>query len=200
MRVTLGWDNHTRGGQESRARRRARRFLKRFGLAREGSAAIEFAVVALPFFTLLFGVFETTMVFFVSSTLENGMNEAARLIRTGNAQVSDMSAGEFRARICSEVQALMDCGERLVIDVRAFDGFGDVEFTETINGDGELAFTPQYDTGGPGDVVLVRTFYVWDVMTPMFSNNLSNMKNGQRLISSSSVFRNEPYAGVLDSD
>jgi Flp pilus assembly protein TadG len=200
MKLRLGWANTDKNVPESRARRKARALLRRFGLEKDGTAATEFALVALPFFTLLFGIFETTMVFFVSSTLENGMNEASRLIRTGNAQVGNMTANEFRQRICTEITALMDCGERLVIDVRAFTGFDDVEFTEVLDPGGELTLIPQFDPGGPGDVVLVRTFYVWDVMTPMFSANLSNMNGGARLISSSSVFRNEPFGSILTAD
>jgi len=45
--------------------RRIRRYLKN----KEGTAAIEFAILAIPFFMLLFAVLELAIVFFINSTL-----------------------------------------------------------------------------------------------------------------------------------
>ena len=67
---------------------RARRFLRRFGSARRGATAVEFAFVALPFLTLLFAVLELGMVFLVSTTLQNAADAAGRQIRTGELQGS----------------------------------------------------------------------------------------------------------------
>jgi len=62
--------------------RRIRRYLKN----KEGTAAIEFAILAIPFFMLLFAVLELAVVFFINSTLNHAVSEAGRQIRTGNFQ------------------------------------------------------------------------------------------------------------------
>jgi len=62
--------------------RQIRRYLKN----REGTAAIEFAILAIPFFMLLFAILELAIVFFINSTLTHSVSEASRQIRTGNFQ------------------------------------------------------------------------------------------------------------------
>src|SRR5690242_12569352 len=57
-----------------------RRRLRRDGS--KGSAAIEFAMVAPVFFLLLMGTIEAGIIFFAQSSLQNALNDAARLVRT----------------------------------------------------------------------------------------------------------------------
>jgi hypothetical protein len=52
-----------------------------------------------------------------------------------------------------------------------------------------MNFTP----GGPGDIVLVQTFYQWPVWLAPLGFNLSNMSGDSRLLMATAVFRNEPY-------
>ena len=51
-----------------------------------GTTAIEFAMVALPFVLLLFGLLSVSLYFFTTFTLENAVWQAARAIRTGQVQ------------------------------------------------------------------------------------------------------------------
>ena len=62
------------------------RSLRRFGRARRGSAAVEFAMVILPFFMLTFGLAEVAMLGFAQTSLDFAVSETARQIRTGRAQ------------------------------------------------------------------------------------------------------------------
>ncbi len=59
--------------------------LRRFGRDRRGATAIEFALIALPFFALMMAILETFLTFFASQTIETAVNRGARLIRTGQA-------------------------------------------------------------------------------------------------------------------
>ena len=43
-----------------------------------------------------------------------------------------------------------------------------------------------------GDIVLIRVFYIWNVMSPL-PVGLTNNTSSTRLIQSSIAFRNEPY-------
>ncbi len=161
-----------------------------------GSVAVEFALVSLPFFAILFALIETTLIFFASVGMEGAMEEAARLLRTGVSQSSGMTAEQFKNEICSRSPLFFDCDQNLIVDVRTFDDFGNVDFTTPLDPNGDLANDFQYNPGGAGDVVLVRAYYVWNVMTPI-GIGLENMSGGNRLLTTSAVFRNEPFGEIF---
>lgn len=162
-----------------------------------GTAALEFSLIAMPFMMLILAIIETTLVFVASSTLENGMSEVARRIKTGEVQVGEMSADGVRTILCESVSALLDCSGSLVIDVRQFDNFGTVTNDPVLDENGAFVLTPQFDPGTAGDIVLVRVFYKWPIMTPLIGDTLSNMEGGTRLLAAAAVFRNEPFGSIL---
>ena len=184
--------------------RRARRFqnlLLRFAAARRGATAIEFAIVALPFCVMLFGVIELGMVFLVSVTLQNATDNAARQIRTGQFQTSGASAkSNFKTLVCNRMAWLATpCLTKLTVAVQTFADFNAASGSNPTAG---TAWTPAaaaatcFSTGAPGDIVLVRTYYEWDVFTPLLDKSLVNMgtSSNKRLISTVATFRNEPYS------
>lgn len=179
----------------SRLTLRAQRLIRRFMAARQGSAAVEFAFVALPFLTLLFAVLELGMVFLVSTTLQNAADAAGRKIRTGELQASSGTAESFKAAICGEMTWLgSDCSDNLLIDVRTFTTFNNVEFNDPVT-DGEV--DPSKTTFQPGnaeDIVVVRVYYTWTLFTPLLNTGLKTLNGGKRLISTTVTFRNEPWA------
>lgn len=162
----------------------------------DGSAAVEFSLISIPFMALLFAMIETALVFFASVSMEGAMEDSARLIRTGIAQGGSMSAAQFKQHICDRSVLIADCEANLKVDVRTFDSFTNVTFQDPIDANGDLNLNFQYNPGQAGDIVLVRAFYVWDVISPV-GIGLENMSGGNRLLSSSAVFRNEPFGAVL---
>ena len=173
------------------------RSLRRFARAKSGTTAVEFALVAAPFFMLLMAIFETSAIYFASSTLENAVNDASRQIRTGQAQFANMTADQFRQLICNNINALLKCDSSLAVDVRSFNDFENVTFPSEVNPDGTLKNDQQFTPGGAGDVVVVRVFYQWPIITPWVAGGLSNMSGNVRLIESVTTFRNEPFGSVL---
>lgn len=157
------------------------------------STALEFGLVGLPFLIMLFAIIETTTVYFASSTLENGTLEVARRIRTGQVQANEITETQFKNELCGHIAPLLHCDARLNVDVRTFDDFNDVDFIPAIDADGNLNMAFQFNPGAAGDVVLVRAFYVWDIVTPIMGHSLSNMAGGHRLLAASAAFRNEPF-------
>ena len=79
--------------------RLARRFMRR----QDGAAAVEFALVALPFLALTFAILETALVFFAGQTLEAAAADPARLIMTGQAQTGGFDKDAFKAAVCQKV-------------------------------------------------------------------------------------------------
>ena len=161
-----------------------------------GNAAIEFALIAPVFFLLLMAIVETGMVFFAGATLENGVETAARMIRTG--QATALTQSQFRQTICNNINTFMACdASTLYIDVRAFSGFGGSSYPTALDANGNLnPNLNSYQTGTACQVVLVRAFYTWSLFTPGFAQYFANMGGTVRLITSSVAFRNEPYGST----
>ncbi|MEQ8746590.1 TadE/TadG family type IV pilus assembly protein [Pyruvatibacter sp.] len=168
--------------------------LRRFRRSSEGSSAVEFALLAMPFFGILFATLEATAVFFASVSLETGAAEASRMVRTGQVQLQGLSREDIRNTICDAM--FMGCDNRMQIDVRRFDNFSAIDFTDPLTEDGDLRTDLMFQPGNPGDIVLVRVFYVWEIATPFLGAAMSNMSSGSRLIISSAAFRNEPFGNA----
>ena len=178
----------------AQARPRARRLtLRLFRRERSGAAAVEFAIVAAPFFALLFALIEIGLVFFGSFTLENAVEQASRMIKTGQAQQQGFSESKFKEEVCDNVHALFDCMAGLKVDVRKFDDFGSVSLPPALNESGELQDNFTYDPGVGGEIVVVRVFYEWSLIANLPGAGLGNMSNGNRLMSATAAFRNEPF-------
>lgn len=168
-----------------------RRFLFRFRQAERGSAAVEFALVGIPFLMLLLAMLETGIIFFANASIDHTTAQTARLIRTGQAQSGGFDEAAFKQSMCDGLTFLPDCLTRLHLDVRTFDSFADVNFPPPIE-DGELTGNNQFQPGSAGDIVLVRAFYEWPVASPV-ATGLSTMSDGSRLLTASTAFRNEPF-------
>lgn len=179
----------------ARTARKIRALYRRFAAARRGATAVEFALIAAPFLALMFGVLELGLVFMVSTTLDNATEAAARKIRTGEFQTAGSgSASTFKTAICDNMSWLgSSCATNLNVDVRTFTAFANVSLSDPVT-DG--AFDSSKTTFVPGDgedIVVVRAYYEWNLITPMLNSGLANLGGTKRLIYSTVTFRNEPY-------
>src|SRR5262245_17215431 len=80
-----------------------------------GSAAVEFALVVVPFFMFVIGIMGMGLWFFTSSSLDYGVEAAARQIRTGSAQKTDMTVAQFRQLVCTQAGNYIDCNKTRVL-------------------------------------------------------------------------------------
>jgi Flp pilus assembly protein TadG len=169
--------------------------LKAWAADKRGVAAVEFAMIAVPFFFLIFGLLEICVIFIMSSVLEHGLNEAARGIRTGQLQSADgFDKDGFEDILCSEVFELFECKGKIQLDVKTYDSFAATGNPSPIDDEGEMNTDDfEFDPGKANDIVVVRAFYAWDLMTPVLSAPLANLSNNRRLLQSTVVFRNEPF-------
>jgi Flp pilus assembly protein TadG len=175
--------------------RHRRRLLRRYRRSQSGVTAIEFAIVAPPFFMLLMAIFEVGIMLFSEYVIEHGVGQAARMIRTGEVQLQPMSDAEFKELVCGKLATFLDCESKLHIDVRAFDDFDQVTSSPPLTADGELssdATSNSFQPGDPLQVVVVRVYYEWSLFTPGLTH-MANMSDGRRLLAAGAAFRNEPY-------
>lgn len=175
------------------ARFRPRRLAAGVAEDRSGVTAVEFALIAPPFLLLLFAIMEIGMVLFASSTLEDAVYDAGRIIRTGSLQQSGNGIEVFKPLVCEGLYGIMDCDE-LIIDVRKFDSFGGVSLPSVFDEDGDVdEDSLQFVPGGPEDIVVVRVYNDWHALTPGLGYIFGEGHADTLRLTSATVFRNEPY-------
>lgn len=186
---------------ESRLGRRSTRFVE----ARDGTVAIEVAVLLLPFVMLIFAVFELALLFLVSASLDSALHKAARQVRTGAFQQEwassslEVQEAQFETLICKQVTWLMgDCGEHLEVDVRTFGKDAWVDISDAPNPYDPNTRTfdttvTTFQAGEGTDIVLVRGWYKWPLIAPFVSQAVARLEGSVALITSTQTFRNEPY-------
>jgi Flp pilus assembly protein TadG len=174
-------------------RLRGARFLRRFGRAQDGAAAVEFALVAAPFLALLFAIIETAFVFFAGQSLEYAVAQAGRLVMTGQADAAGYDQAAFKNAVCAKVVALFDCQNKLYANVQTYTSFGAASTTPPYQ-NGQLDTTKMnYQPGNPGDIVVVSLYYQWPIYVSLISTALANQSGSNRLLIATAAFRNEPY-------
>ena len=177
--------------------RTAKPFRSRKNLAgcEGGATTVEFALVAAPFLAMLMALFQTALVFFAARVLDETVEQASRYILTGQAQQSNMTASGFATWVCGQTIALFTCSN-FMINVNSYSSFSSANTTTptlTFNAQGQVTNNWSYSTGNPGDIVVVQVMYQWPVILGPLSFTLANLSNGNRLLVSTAVFKNEPY-------
>lgn len=181
-----------------------RLLLRRFRRSQDGVAAVEFAFVAVPFFAILFAIFETALMFWTNQVLEESLSQVSRSLVTGQSRTlytgatGAVNATKFRDNICALApMGLIDCS-KLYVDVRVYNSFSAAS-TGT-SGNNPLAggslntsgFTYVQPQGK--DIVVVRAVLDYSLfLTSWASTALANIGSGRRGIVVSMAFRAEPF-------
>ncbi|WP_339931044.1 TadE/TadG family type IV pilus assembly protein [uncultured Brevundimonas sp.] len=174
--------------------RPGRRRRTGFWRARDGSTAVEFAMVALPFFFMMFAILELGLVFVIDSVLENATAETSRLIRTGRAENSGMTAEQFKTSLCGRMSIFQaDCNARATVDVRVIPNFSTPNPPDPMASGSFQTSDLGYDDGTAGSTMLIRVWYKQPLVTPFMNEGLSRLKDGSAYLTSTAVFRNEPF-------
>lgn len=175
--------------------RRAYQELKRRRLDKDdgGATAVEFALLALPFFAVIGAILETGIVLLASQILDSAVHDATRIVRTGEAQEKGYNMPQFRNEVCEKTFGLFDC-KKLRIRVRVIDKFANAKADPPVDKTGKWIFTSSFQPGKGNNVVLVETYYKWPTLLNIMGFNLAHLDGGTTMMMSSSrVFMNEPF-------
>lgn len=180
--------------------------MRRLVRERRGATAVEFAFISIPLMMLMFGVLELCMILLVSATLDMATDYAARNIRTGVFQKSGATTKtDFEKMVCRNMNwmesmcTISPAGVnpgKLYVETETFGSFDSASALP--NRDPTL-FDPtktSWCPGNPEDIVVVRTYFKWPIVTPMLKPLFQNYAGG-RLITSTRLFRNEPFDPAL---
>ena len=179
------------------------RVFRRFRRDDSGSAAVDFSLVAVPFFALFFAIVESGLVFFGGQVLETALQDSARPIFTHQLQDSGLTAAQqeqqFKTDLCNRVAILMSCGSGGVeYDVKYYQAGTAINLTDPItNG--------AYDNTGFGFVappagstgtLTVRAYYQWPLFVTGLGYNIANINrtgpSSKRLLAATIAFHIEP--------
>jgi len=185
--------------------------MGRFWKSRRGNVVIEFALVAGPFFMLIFGIVELGLAYWASGLLDSATHETARQSRTGELQKAAAAAGQeataedlFRKAVCDAMEGLLECDvveDNFFFDVRSYSGFGDVDMSPPTSDEESGVVLTTFSPGSPNEVILVRTYYRWNLITPGMAYLLSNHvdSKGRLVLESTVAFRNEPFPAIEEA-
>jgi Flp pilus assembly protein TadG len=162
-----------------------------------GVTAIEIGILGVPFFALIAAIMESAMIFFASQVMDGAVDQAARDIRTGQAQsgssgYANTLAG-FQDSVCNDLFGLFDCSQ-LEVKVSLVTDFSVATAGQVLDSNGNWLITPSYTPGTGGQVVMVQVYYKWPTLFNFAGFNMANTPDGKsRLMSSVRVFMNEPF-------
>jgi Flp pilus assembly protein TadG len=171
------------------------RFLRRVKRDDSGATAIEFSLVALPFFALMFAIIETSFTFFTQQSLDTAVEIVARQIAVGALTEANTNKEQIKEHICDKIVGFFDCSGKLKVDVRPYDRWDANRPSMTIE-DGTID-SEQFDfkTGSASKIMLLRAGFVHKSFTDFFAPTTSGLPSGSRLILSTAAFRVEPFDG-----
>jgi Flp pilus assembly protein TadG len=168
-----------------------RRFLRH----QSGGAAVDFALVLLPFLVVLMTVIESAVVLLAGQVLQTSATNAGRLILTGQAQNANYTAAQFKSTVCANLTVMFNCANNLYVDVESFSTFSTISLTNATNANGTLNTGGfGYSPGNPGDIVVVRLIYQWPIIAAGLVAGLVNSANNTNTLIATVAFRNEPYS------
>ena len=174
------------------------RWAQRFAKSESGSTAVEFSLVAFPFFMLMGCICETGVMLFAEYAIQSGVQEAAREIKTGQAQTAKLSASAFKAKICETAGIVFNCNAGLTVYVKPAATFTVLEtiLPSYLNVGAKPDGTPNptsYNCGAPSQALGVIATYDWDFTMP-FMHFLGNINGGaKRRLYGIAIFQNEPF-------
>ncbi len=134
---------------ENRQPRRVRRFMRRFRRNQNGAAAVEFALVALPFVALMVLIVELGVFYFATRHFEDGMFNATRKVMTQRLPSATICTA-FRNEIAAQLSGWFN-PNNIVISVREGSNFSS---TASVN-----LSDPSCSFGASQRVVIVTATY-----------------------------------------
>lgn len=160
--------------------------LRRFRRSRDGAAALEFALLAIPYCMIVFAILETCVTFLGDQLVGMAVDDMARKIRTGQITAA-LPEKEFRRQFCDEISILITCtpeeitkASKLYLDVRSFADFASIPKTvPRVSSDRFADLDPSsfgYAPGGPKTINMVRAYYRWPIVTDLVRPYISTAR------------------------
>jgi Flp pilus assembly protein TadG len=174
-------------GKRGRAMRRDER----------AATAIEFGLLSLPFFLIVGGILQTSVIFLASQVLESAVHDASRHIRTGQMQLSAATLNTFRSQVCGRLFGLFSDCDGLHLRVVELTNFQSANFVAPVDPacteNCQWTLPESWEPGVGKSVVMVQVHYRYPVYLQLGPLGMANLADGNRLVGMATVFQNEPF-------
>lgn len=178
--------------------------LSRFRREDGGSAAVEFAIIAVVMITTLVFILIMGLIVYLKQSLDSATSRAARQVMVGSTQSGSVDQATFKQQLCNYLPAAFQCSDVIVnlyiVEKKASPGgylsyvksdMTGLKIPDLTSGSG------QYSLGGRGEYQYLQVIYP---MTMIPNILLSAFDDGTRyngkpafLAISTAAFRNEQF-------
>lgn len=183
---------------------RPRGIVSIFRRDERGATAVEFGLVAIPFFMLLAAIIEIAMMFWTTQVLEEALSQTARTLLTGQSQdiYKSGSAADkmqlFKTNVCNNAAFPLISCDKLFVDVKTYTTFGNASSGTSSPVSGGAMNTSSFSFNQPqaGQIVVVRAALEYPLFFTEWSKALANIGTGKRGIIATAAFKAEPFSGA----
>lgn len=161
-----------------------------------GATVVEFAIIVVPFFAIVFAILTTSLTFFAQQGLETVAANLGRSLLTGQIRAGNMTKAQFKALACTKLPAYLRCPNLIVSIDKSID-FASINYDKPVvsyANDGSAKDSSPYNLGSSGDIVTLRLMYVWPLPSVGLGLDLGTLPGGKRLLIATSVAKTEYYS------
>ncbi|MCW4115305.1 pilus assembly protein [Aurantimonas sp. MSK8Z-1] len=166
-----------------------------FARSRRGTAALEFAIVAPVFLSLIFSCFEGGWYMTKSMLLDRALNKTVRLMRIGAAGAPTTQQAVKQA-VCDEMMIISNCLNVLTVEMTKITSASDFPTTQMpcIDRGATIQPTIAFTPGSRSSIMFIRACVVSDPLTPGLGFALALPKDslGGYGLRAAAAFMNEP--------
>lgn len=147
-------------------------------------------MIAPAFLLLTLALFELGYMVFVQSVLDGAARDAARLVRTGQAQANSNPQQDFQTLLCNEVSQFVGCSN-IIYSVQVFSTWSSAS-TNLTQPTRTTYSSNSFSAGTACQIVAVQVMYTRSFITPWIASYLGG-SSGTAFLTSTVVFQNEPF-------
>ncbi len=172
--------------------------FRRLGRDRRAAAALEFALVSVPFLGLILGIATVAVDLYLQEALDVALQTAARQVQLGQVPTT-YSAGDFASQVfCPAFVAFAPCANVLVTLQPVADYLSaDVVATPSA---AQLGSKGAFCVGLPGQLMFARAVYLAPVISqfwPYAGQASVNGVTGTALVSTAAFANENPSGATL---
>jgi Flp pilus assembly protein TadG len=188
--------------------------MSRLLRSKDGATAIEFAMLAIPYFMIIFAIIETFVAFTAEQLVTNAVDTMARQLRTGQityamGRGTDKDQAAFRQLFCNEISIMISCStteiatpSKLYLDVETYSTFGaiptKIPYATTAQYSDIDPTGFKYAPGGPSTINMLRAYYRWQITADIIRPYITTIQTAGKvptdfLIVATAAFQNEKY-------
>lgn len=156
-----------------------------------GTAALEFAFIAIPLCTLLYASVMMSVIYFTQDALDFVADQMSRPLLTGTAP---SSSAAFKTQACTQLPSYLSCSS-LYVNVQTVTTFAQPSITPTYDSSDQISNKLNYEPGSPGDIVALQLMYRLPIPTVAGLGGFNPVTQGagqSLLLLSTVVIKTEP--------